>query len=90
MTERISRQGDKKVYQPQLTSQRVKELHGIKEETGIPMTVHADRAVKEYIHNYKTGQVEWIEDETWEEHESQIESLNEIDQGDPNKNNPLA
>lgn len=79
MKDRIPRQGDKKVYQPQLTSQRVKELHGIKEETGIPMTVHADRAVSEYVRNYQTGKVEWIEDEPWEEHVEEIETLNNID-----------
>ena len=90
MMERIPRQGDKKVYQPQLTSQRVKDLHILKTETGIPMTVLADRAIREYVMNYKTGQVEWIEEEPWEEHQSQIESLNEIDQGDPDNNNPKA
>lgn len=75
--ERITRQGDKNVYQPKLHSDLVHELHELKEETCIPMTVHADRAVREYVKNYKTGQVEWIEDETWEEHEAEIESLNE-------------
>lgn len=81
MAERIPRQGDRKVYQPQLTSQRVKELHGIKEETGTPMTTHLDRAVSEYVRNYQTGKVEWIEDQPWEEHVEEIETLNNIDEG---------
>jgi len=79
MRERINRQGDKKVYQPQLHSKRVKDLHFIKEKTGEPMTIHLDRAVCEYTRNYKTGEVEFIEDQTWEDHLEEIETLNKID-----------
>jgi hypothetical protein len=77
--ERIVRQGDKRVYQPQITSARVHELHELKEETGTPMTVHVDLAIREYIHNYQTGKVEWIEDEPWEEHLEDVQALNQID-----------
>lgn len=43
------------------------------------MTVHIHKAVKEYVQNYETGQVEWIEDQPWEEHLEEIETLNNID-----------
>lgn len=79
MKGRIDRKGDKKVYQPPLRSDMVHKLHVIKTETGIPMTVHIHKAVKEYVQNYQTGQVDWIEDQPWEEHLEEIETLNKID-----------
>jgi hypothetical protein len=79
MKEKINRQHDKRVYQPKLHVTRVHDLHELKEQTGTPMTVHLDRAVREYVENYETGQVEWIEDQTWEEHAEEIQTLNQID-----------
>ena len=79
MKERIARKGDKKVYQPQLHSQRIKELHLLKEMTCKPMTIHLDLAVREYVRNYETGKVEFIENQTWEEHLEEIEKLNQYD-----------
>lgn len=40
------------------------------------MTVHLDKAIREYVDNYIKGKVEWIEDESWEEHIEEIETLN--------------
>lgn len=79
MNERITRKGDERLYQPQLHSRRVKELHFLKEKTGEPMTIHLDRAVENYFKNQETGEFDVIEPETWEEHLEEIETLNQYD-----------
>ena len=50
--ERVDRRNDKKIYQPKIHSERVRELYRIKETTGIPMTVLVDMAVREFIASY--------------------------------------
>lgn len=52
MTERIrgiSRQDDENLYQPQIHSRRIRELYGLGEATGLPMTVLIDFAIAEYV-----------------------------------------
>lgn len=52
MTERIKRKGTKRCYQPPALQERIHGLYLLKEQTGIPMTVHMDRALAEYIQNH--------------------------------------
>ncbi len=53
MVERVSRKGDERVYQPQLRAELVSELWRIKQETGIPMTVLIETAVKEFVERHQ-------------------------------------
>ena len=50
--ERIKRGDDENLYQPRIHSRRIKGLYLIKTETGKPMTVLVDMAIKEFIANY--------------------------------------
>lgn len=86
MAERINRKTDEKLYQPAIHSDRVRELHLISVDDGKHMTVHLDKAIREYVENYITGKVEWIEDQSWEEHLEEIETLNNIDEQRGNNN----
>ena len=79
MKEKINRRDDKRIYQPALHSDRVIDLYLLKGKVHKPMTVILDNAVKEYVQNYQTGQVEWVEDQKWEEHIEEIETLNNYD-----------
>lgn len=79
MAERIDRRDDKRIYQPALHSDRVIDLYLLKGSIHKPMTVILDTAVREYVQNYKTGEVEYVEDQPWEEHREEIETLNQID-----------
>ena len=76
MKDRINRKTDENLYQPRVHSDRIRELHLISVDDGNHMTVHLDKAIREYVDNYITGKVEWIEDESWEEHIEEIETLN--------------
>ena len=87
MSERIDRRDDERLYQPAIHSDRIKILHLIKERTGIPMTVHVDRAIGEYVANYKTGELEFIESEPWEELQEYIELLNQKDREEYERSN---
>ena len=47
--ERIRRYDDERLYQPRIHSRRIRELHRISEETGEPMTVLVDQALRDFI-----------------------------------------
>lgn len=49
MSERISRKDDENLYQPKIHSQRIRELHQIKELTGLPMTTLCDMALRRFV-----------------------------------------
>jgi len=50
----ISRKDDEDFYQPKIHSEKIRQLYAIKEETGIPMTVLLDIAIKEYVSKHKS------------------------------------
>ena len=47
--ERIRRHNDERTYQPKIHSRRIRELYTISQETGEPMTVLVDEALREFI-----------------------------------------
>ena len=47
--EGIRRYDDERLYQPRIHSRRIRELHRISEETGAPMTVLVDMALREFV-----------------------------------------
>ncbi len=51
MVERINRKTDETIYQPRIHAQRIKDLHRIKEKTGVPMTALVDQALGEFLEN---------------------------------------
>jgi hypothetical protein len=58
MHERIDRHDDEGLYQPKIHSRWIRELHAISQETGVPITVLLDRALKEFTVSYRTLQGE--------------------------------
>lgn len=50
--ERIDRKHDEYVYQPRIHSDRIRELYQLKEQTGIPLTVLIDVAIREFVQCY--------------------------------------
>ena len=63
MAERIYRKDDEGVYQPRIHSRRIRELYDIKAETGLPLTVLLDLAIREFTARYATerakAEYEW-------------------------------
>ena len=51
--ERMTWDGDERLYQPRIHSQRIRELHQISEELGEPMTVLVDQALAQYVERYR-------------------------------------
>jgi hypothetical protein len=51
--ERINRHDDERLYQPKIHSRRIRELYRISEETGAPMTVLVDQALREFVADFK-------------------------------------
>lgn len=41
--------GDEKLYQPRIHSQRIRELHKVSEQVGLPMTVVLDLLIRKYV-----------------------------------------
>jgi hypothetical protein len=52
MKERICRYGDEKTYQLKILMDRIKALYVIGVETGLPMTVLVDYAIRGYVKAY--------------------------------------
>jgi hypothetical protein len=52
MKERICRDGDESTYQPKIHRDRIHELYKIGVETGLPMTVLVDYAIRGYVKAY--------------------------------------
>src|SRR5688572_6585312 len=74
MENRIDRKNDENLYQPQIHSERIRELHRLKEVTGAPMTVLVDFAIREFIASYGTHgplveepDLRNVDQATWEE-----------------------
>lgn len=72
MEKRISRKDDERSFQPKIHSKRIRTLFSLKEETGKPMTVLVDEAIRELAESYRTDnleepQMEVERDITWEE-----------------------
>jgi hypothetical protein len=74
MDNRINRKEDDSLYQPRIHSERVRTLYSLKQETGKPMTVLLDEAIREMAEKYRAGNnhleesvIEKVRDETWEE-----------------------
>jgi len=56
MIERVERSDDEHLYQPKIHSRWIRELYAMAQETGLPMTVLVDWALKEYTVNYRSSQ----------------------------------
>ena len=63
--ERVCREKDERLYQPRIHSDRIKALHRIGTETGVPMTVLVDYFLGKCIEAYdkKKAEKEALEDE---------------------------
>ena len=74
MENRIDRKNDEFLYQPKVHSHRIRELDNLKLQTGKPMTVLLDQAIRDLAANYgiiyqfeEEPVLEKIDQETWEE-----------------------
>ena len=74
MESKIDRKNDENLYQPQIHSERIRELYRLKEATGAPMTVLVDFAIREFLASYgapgpitEEPILERTRDETWDE-----------------------
>lgn len=47
--ERVNRHDDEQLYQPRIHSRWIRKLHEISVETGEPLTVLVDTALREYV-----------------------------------------
>ena len=56
MHERVSRHDDEGLYQPKIHSRWIRELYAIGQETGIPITVLLDQALREFVIRYRPPQ----------------------------------
>ena len=86
MKNRIDRRGDASLYQPKIASERVRSLYALKQQTGKPMTVLLDQAIRDLTEKYRiektTGELpalERVEPETWEEILEYRRLLDEMD-----------
>ena len=74
MENRVDRKDDENLYQPKIHSERIRSLYQLKQETGKPMTVLLDQAIREFAAsfgsqaNFVEEQIlERLDQETWEE-----------------------
>lgn len=67
MGERINRKTDQKIYQPRIHSERIRELHVVKEITKRPMTVLVDEALALYLSTFASTP-------EYKEHQARIET----------------
>ena len=56
LPERISRHDDEGLYQPRIHSRWIRRLHEIGLDTGEPMTILVDRALREFVRHYEGEQ----------------------------------
>ena len=49
MVERVCREGDESIYQPRIHAERIRDLYKIGVETGLPITVLVDYALRSYV-----------------------------------------
>jgi hypothetical protein len=52
MENRIDRKTDENLYQPKIHSERIRALYQLKQETGKPLTVLLDQAVRDFAASY--------------------------------------
>ena len=71
MKDRIDRRDDENLYQPKIHSDRIRDLHKIGMETGLPMTVLIDYAIRSYINAYV--------DEKRKEQEAKLDAQERMD-----------
>lgn len=74
MDNKIDRKNDESLYQPQIHSERIRELYRLKQSTGKPMTVLLDQAIRELAESYSPENlpeeepvIEETQEVTWEE-----------------------
>ena len=76
MENRIDRKNDESLYQPKIHSERIRALYQLKQQTGKPMTVLLDQAIRELAESYGSEYhehppedvvFEKLEAETWDE-----------------------
>ena len=74
MENRIDRKDDESLYQPKIHSDRIRTLYNLKQETGKPMTVLLDQAIRDLEAGFGShGPVEDgvllenLDEETWED-----------------------
>lgn len=86
MENRIDRRDDKSLYQPKIHSDRIRTLYSLKQETGKPMTVLLDQAIRDLAEGYGVEHHQEVEpvlrelpQETWEEICEYRKLLNELD-----------
>ena len=88
MENRIDRSGDESLYQPKIHSERIRALYQLKQQTGKPMTVLLDQAIRELADSYgsefhperdEETVFENVEKETWEEVREYRELLDRLD-----------
>jgi hypothetical protein len=58
MENRIDRKDDEWLYQPKIQSKSIRTLFSLREETGKPMTVLVDEAMRELAESYRTDNPE--------------------------------
>src|SRR6266508_2739667 len=88
MENRVDRKDDESLYQTKIHSERIRSLYQLKQQTGKPMTVLLDQAIRELADNYESGLsperneetvFESVEKETWEEVREYRELLDRLD-----------
>jgi len=84
MENRIGRKDDESLYQPKIHSKRIRTLYSLKQETGKPMTVLVDQAIRDLAESYRTDHLEEpvMEEErevAWEELCEYRRLLDELD-----------
>ncbi len=86
MQERIDRKDDQSLYQPKIHSDRIRALYELKQQTGKPMTVLLDQAIRELAERHGTVYslqeeplTDEVQPETWEEYKEYRTLLDEMD-----------
>jgi hypothetical protein len=86
MENRIDRKDDESLYQPKIHSERIRALYQLKQETGKPMTVLLDQAIRDFAASYGNhsplGEEPFlrnVDQETWEEIREYRRFLDELE-----------
>ena len=86
MENRIDRKGDESLYQPKIHSERIRALYQLKQETGKPMTVLLDQAIRDLAESYgiiyqveEEPEMRKVDEETWEEIREYRRFLDDLD-----------
>lgn len=99
MKERVCRDGDERIYQPKIHADNIRELFRIGQETGLPLTVLVDYAVRSYIATYERNkrkkellrdEVEWGMQDKHDEEQNEPDPDDLTDYLEPYQNNPYG